>query len=64
MALFAHSHRWRRMDSYTMIRAGKDVGEMKIQQCSCGAVRSITITPGEPPVIAMAVDAPPKETGS
>ncbi len=59
MTWFKHRHYWRLQNVLALRCDGAEKGEMRIEQCRCGAVRSVEIYVGQAPIIR--VTAPPSE---
>ena len=62
MSWFKHRHWWRTMSRPNLYNPGgtRPIGEGIIQDCRCGAVRTIEFFPGQAPVVRIAA-APPEE---
>lgn len=63
--LWSHKHYWRPKTSLNAVEdpaTGKIVAGLILENCQCGAVRTIEFSPGRMPVIRMADSAVCKET--
>ena len=62
MGWFEHSHYWRPKTDLNIIknREGGNQGGLIVEDCTCGAVRTIEFEPGKPPVVRMAREEQPQ----
>lgn len=60
MGIFDHQHYWRLKDtSHSTGPLDKAISILKLEECSCGAVRTIEYAPGRAPVVRDAVKGEP-----
>ena len=57
MAWFKHKHWWRDRSGIIVIKRddGSHQGGMQVEDCTCGAVRTVEFYPGQPPVVRIAL---------
>lgn len=57
MGFFDHHHWWRPVTGTNVVRdeSGRPYKSIILQQCGCGAVRSIELEPGQAPVVRIAI---------
>lgn len=58
MSWFKHKHYWELRDAVEMKRDVSCLGIIRVEACSCGAVRTVEIYPGKAPIIY--VNEPPE----
>lgn len=50
-SLFRHRHYWRRICNHPIADGPRTAGSLIVEECRCGAVRTIEIQPGHAPVV-------------
>lgn len=54
MKWFEHRHYWRLKTAIDLTEKGCTKGVQMVEECGCGALRTIEIFPGKAPVVRMA----------
>lgn len=54
MRWFQHRHWWREKNSMRLCAGGVEKGELIVEECSCGAIRTIEVFPGRQPIVRFA----------
>jgi hypothetical protein len=62
MGVFDHRHRWLMMAEHAVAReGGGNQAVVRLEECGCGAVRTIEYMPGAAPVVRVIELAQPKQ---
>lgn len=59
MSWFEHRHNWCavRVNKVGLLNSDECQGEIILEKCSCGKVRTITVEPGIAPVIRVGIES-------